>query len=118
MRFDLVAHLHRQIMASKKNFGPDTSDEKLGGILSHINKELTEIAEDPRDLIEWIDVVILAFDGAWRAGYTPDQIVEALVLKQKTNESRKWPDWRTIPAGEPIEHDRYEDGTNGRDRTE
>lgn len=76
----------------------------------HIKKELTEIEQDPRDLIEWIDVVILALDGAWRAGYTPDQIVEALVFKQNKNESRKWPDWRTTPAEEPIEHDRYEDG--------
>ena len=109
MKFDLRAHLYRQIEASKKNFGHDTSDEKLAGILAHIKKELTEIEEDPRDLIEWIDVVILAFDGAWRAGYTPDQIVEALVFKQNKNESRKWPDWRLIPAMEPIEHDRHED---------
>lgn len=106
MKLDLRAHLYRQIESSKKNFGPDTSDEKLAGIRRHIEKELLEIEQDPRDLIEWIDVVILAFDGAWRSGHTPDQIVEALVFKQNKNESRKWPDWRDIPAGRPIEHDR------------
>lgn len=109
MRFDLKKHLYRQIESSKKNFGPDTSDEKLTGILAHISKEIAEIAEDPRDIIEWIDIVILAFDGAWRSGHTPDQIIEALVFKQNKNESRKWPDWRDVPAGEPIEHDRSGD---------
>lgn len=105
MSFDLVAHLHRQIATSKKNFGPDTSDDKLMGILSHIRKELDEISEAPRDLIEWIDVVILALDGAWRAGYAPDQIVEALECKQSLNERRKWPHWSTVPANQPIEHE-------------
>lgn len=108
MRFDLSAHLHRQIAASKKMFGPDISDEKLRGITSHIRKEADEVEQDPRDLIEWIDIVILAFDGAWRAGYTPDQIIEALVFKQNKNESRKWPDWRTVSPETPIEHIRDE----------
>lgn len=109
MKLDLRAHLYRQVEASKKNFGPDVSDEKLAGIAAHIRKELDEIAQDPRDLIEWIDVAILAFDGAWRAGYTPDQIVEALVFKQNKNEQRKWPDWRTHDPSKPIEHDRSHD---------
>lgn len=104
MKFDITAHLHRQISSSKKNFGPDTSDKKLQGIVAHIRKELGEIEQDPRDLIEWIDVVILAFDGAWRAGYTPDQIIEALVFKQNRNESRVWPDWRKHDPATPIEH--------------
>ena len=64
MKLDLKAHLYRQIESSKKNFGPDTSDEKLAGIREHIRKELDEIENEPRDLIEWIDVVILALDGA------------------------------------------------------
>lgn len=109
MKFDLKKHLYRQIEFSKKTFGPDTSNERLIGVLAHISKELTEIAEDPRDIIEWIDVVILALEGAWRSGHTPEQIIEALVFKQNKNESRKWPDWRDIPAGEPIEHVRFGD---------
>lgn len=109
MRLDLRAHLFRQMEASKKNFGPSTSDEKLAAIVEHIRKETVEIEQDPRDLLEWIDVVILAFDGAWRAGYTPDEIVGALVFKQNKNESRKWPDWRDHPDDKPIEHDRNHD---------
>lgn len=43
-----------------------------------------------------------------RAGYTPEQIVAALVAKQEKNESRQWPDWRTAEPGKAIEHLRGE----------
>lgn len=102
--FDLARHLERQREFSLKTFGPAGDIDRLAGVLAHINKELSEIAEDPFDLYEWIDVMILAFDGAMRAGYRPSEIIEALVAKQTTNEARNWPDWRNVPAGEPIEH--------------
>jgi len=73
-------------------------------VIDHIRKELVEIEADPRDLEEWIDVVTLAFDGAWRAGYTLEEIVLAYQAKQKKNENRKWPDWRTAEPGKAIEH--------------
>jgi ribA/ribD-fused uncharacterized protein len=75
-------------------------------VIDHIRKELREIEADPTDVSEWIDVVILAFDGAWRHGATPDQIIAALVAKQAKNEARTWPDWRTLPQDRAIEHDR------------
>lgn len=99
--FDLVAHLHRQRDFSLRTFGPGA---RAAGVVDHIVKELHEILDEPDDLNEWIDVVILAFDGAWRAGYTPEQIVAALVAKQTKNEQRKWPDWRTAEPGKAIEH--------------
>lgn len=100
-RFDLIAHLHRQRYFSLNTFGPGA---RTGGLLEHIRTELKEIEAAPNDLSEWIDVVILAFDGAWRAGYTSDEIASALEAKQTKNESRTWPDWRTVPEGKPIEH--------------
>jgi len=48
--------------------------------------------------------VILAFDGAWRQGYSSEDIARALFRKQYKNELRKWPDWRTVPEGQAIEH--------------
>ena len=60
-------------------------------------------------LPEWVDVIILGFDGAWRSGATPEQIVAAIVEKQTKNEGRKWPDWRTADRGKAIEHDRSAD---------
>lgn len=105
-RFDLVAHLHRQREFSERTFGPGARTE---GVVDHIRKELAEVLED-RTIAEWVDVIILAFDGAWRSGAAPEHIVAAIVAKQTKNEARTWPDWRTMPEGKAIEHDRSADG--------
>lgn len=104
---DLVAHLRRQREFSLRTFGPGS---RSAGVVDHIRKELLEIESAPTDLAEWIDVVILAFDGAWRIGATPEQIVAALLAKQAKNEARTWPDWRKADPSKAIEHDRSRDG--------
>jgi hypothetical protein len=104
---DLETHLTRQREFSLATFGPG---ERAKGVVAHIRKELIEIEADPTDVTEWIDVAILAFDGAWRSGATPQQIVAALVAKQTRNESREWPDWRTMSTDAPIEHVRTSEG--------
>jgi dATP/dGTP diphosphohydrolase len=101
MPFDLLAHLYRQRDWSRRTFGPGG---RARGVIDHIRKELREIGARPDDLEEWIDVVILAFDGAWRAGHEPNEIITALVRKQEQNEARTWPDWRTQPTDRAIEH--------------
>lgn len=101
MTYDLISHLYRQRAFSRSTFGPGP---RTGGVIDHIRKELTEIEDDPADVEEWIDVILLAMDGAWRAGYTPEQIAEALKAKQEKNETRDWPDWRTASADRAIEH--------------
>lgn len=102
-RFDFRAHLQRQREFSERTFGPGS---RAQGVVAHIRKELNEIEADPGDLSEWIDVAILALDGAWRSGASPADIIAALVAKQTKNEARKWPDWRTASPDAPIEHDR------------
>lgn len=99
--YDLIAHLHRQRAFSLNTFGPG---ERFDGVMDHIKKECKELRQAPKDLEEWIDLVLLAFDGAWRAGFTPEQIAAGLFAKQGKNEARKWPDWKTAPAGKAIEH--------------
>jgi hypothetical protein len=98
---DLIAHLHKQITFSKKTFGhgPRTS-----GVIDHIRKELLEIENSPYDVNEWVDVIILALDGAWRAGYTPEEVCCAILEKQRKNEARKWPDYRIAGQDKAIEH--------------
>ena len=103
MTFDLIEHLRRQRGWSWETFGPG---ERTTGVLDHIRKELGEIEAKPHDLEEWIDVIILAFDGAWRMGYGPEEIAAALEAKQTKNEARRWPDWRTQPLDRAIEHER------------
>lgn len=103
----LVARVHRQRDFSLRTFGPG---ERTAGLIDHIRKELDEIEKTPEDVTEWIDVVILALDGAWRVGHSPETIAAALKAKQEKNESRQWPDWRTAEPGKAIEHIREETG--------
>lgn len=104
--FNLVAHLTHQREWSERTFGPGA---RTLGVIDHIRKELAEIETDPLDIREWVDVIILAFDGAWRAGWQPEDIVKAIVEKQAKNEQRTWPDWQTMSPNQAIEHDRSKD---------
>lgn len=99
---DLVKHIERQQAWSLKTFGPVNNN--TAGIVDHIKKELVEIQDKPEDLLEWIDVMILAIDGALRNGWSPKDIADGLVTKQEVNEERKWPDWRTVEKGKAICH--------------
>lgn len=101
--YDLVAHMRRQIDFSIRAFGPG---ERSQGVIDHIRKELKEIEAAPGEVEEWIDVVTLALDGAWRAGFTAEQVAAALAAKLAKNEQRTWPDWRTADPTKAIEHDR------------
>lgn len=101
---NLVEHLIRQSAWSERTFGPGA---RLDGLVDHIGKELVEIKESAgADLEEWVDVVMLALDGAWRMGAAPEQIAATIEAKQAKNERRTWPDWRTADPTKAIEHDR------------
>lgn len=101
---DLVidaAHIAHQRAWSLKTFGPGP---RTAGVIDHIRRELVEIEEDPTDLEEWADLLILSFDGAYRHGHEPQAIIDQIKAKQAKNEQRNWPDWRTAPSDEAIEH--------------
>lgn len=101
---NLIDYLERHIKWSKATFGMGRFTERL---TNHIKKELREVEAAPTDLEEWIDVIILGIDGAWRAGYTAASIAQMLEAKQAKNKSRVFliPDDHTQPA----EHDRSRD---------
>lgn len=94
-------HLARQRQFSEKTFGPGP---RAKGVVDHIRRELVEIEEDPSDVFEWVNVLILAFDGALRQGHEPQDILDTLLVKQSMNELRDWPDWREFSEDEAIEH--------------
>ena len=109
MTYDLNMHLYRQRAFSRATFGPGPRTKM---VVDHIRKEIGEIEREPYDLEEWIDVVLLALDGAWRCAeamgvphdLVPARVVEAFALKQLKNEMRDWPDWRTSDPDKAIEH--------------
>lgn len=126
---DFVAHMQRAIAFSRATFGPD---ERTHGVSEHIRKELDEIAacaNASERAHEWVDVLILALDGFWRAldaigdetgddetarsqmliypplyADIPFVMAAMLVSKQAKNEQRAWPDWRTASPDHAIEH--------------
>lgn len=95
----------REYIQRHKDWSLSTFGEgqRTDGLCKHIENELAEIRQNPNDVFEWVDVIILAIDGAWRAGYSPVQIVNALIQKQAINFERKWV-W--VGEGEPAEHQR------------
>jgi len=102
-------YIDRQRVFSYKTFGPGSRTQR---VLDHIRKEMAEIEADPLDLEEWIDIIILAVDGAWRTGAPSDVIAKTLWDKLTTNiEKRQWPDWRTAEPGKAIEHIRTGNGS-------
>lgn len=113
--FDLIAHLRRQQQFSLNTFGPGI---RTAGVSDHIRKELLEIEKAPTDVTEWVDVILLAFDGAWRCGASPEQIASAIAAKQTKNECRNWPDWRTADPNKAIEHVKAIPGEQERVETE
>lgn len=84
----LESYLIRQWDWSRRTFGPG---KRTLGIVQHIQKELLEIVDQPDDLSEWIDVMILAMDGYWRHGGSPETLMADLLAKQQKNFARKWP---------------------------
>ena len=111
--FSLAKHLFRQAAFSERTFGPGL---RTKGVCDHIRKELLEVEKDPSDVKEWIDVIILGFDGAWRTGATPEQIIDEIQRKQTKNEGRTWPDWRTSDPDKAIEHSRSAEEIEARRR--
>lgn len=101
---NLIDYIRRHIKWSRATFGRGKFTIRL---VRHIRKELLEIEAAPTDLEEWIDVLILGLDGAWRAGYTAEEIAAMLEAKLKKNQSRVFllPD----DPNEPAEHDRSRD---------
>ncbi len=100
---DIITYYRDQIEWSRATFGPGL---RSAGILNHILKEVKEIEADPFDLFEWVDIVILAMDGFWRHGGTPELFMNYLLDKQRINKGRDWPDWQTMSEDQAIEHKR------------
>lgn len=98
---NLIKFITRMKEFSLNTFGPGP---RVGGIREHIRLELQEIKRNPNDVTEWCDVILLALDGAWRQGFSSEEICDAIKAKQVKNENRNWPYWRNYTKHEAIPH--------------
>lgn len=88
---DFSSFINLQKAWSQYTFGKGKRTE---GLAKHIQSELDELLKADNDmdrLEEFIDIVILAMDGAWRLGFYPDEIEKALIDKFIRNQRRQWP---------------------------
>lgn len=97
----------RHVEWSNKTFGPG---RRTLNLTRHIRNECDEIDANPGDILEPIDVIILAIDMLQRMGYDAHDVMASLISKQIMNFKREWPDWRDAPPDEPIEHIREASG--------
>jgi hypothetical protein len=115
-----ACYLDRQMVWSRGVFG---GGMRIKGIIEHIRKECEEVLaeadyvlagrvhclEAKKKLLgEWVDLIILALDGAWRTGASIRDIKDALLRKQDINIQRKWP--KPVSEDKAVEHVRGQDG--------
>ena len=64
--------------------------QRAEGIVADIRSELLEVLAKPDDITQWVDVILLALDGMSRQGFSGEEIINAIIAKQKINTTRKW----------------------------
>jgi len=84
------------------------SPPRTRNIIDEITSNLEDIADHPLELNNWVDIIFLAFDGAWRAGYEPSTIIRGIKSKQAVIEGQ-------LPyEAQPTQPTTHEDGVDER----
>lgn len=78
--------------------------QRTQAVCSHLREEVDEAQAEPTDASEWADIILLAMDGASRAGISGQELITAIHEKQDKNLTRKWPDWREVDETTHIKH--------------
>lgn len=99
--YDLIKALKRQFEFSQRVFGAGPKTEQ---ILRHISRQSVDTIARGNPTEEWVDIMILAMDGALRSGSTPYEIAGLLEYKMTVNEAREWPKLEDQVMDEPVHH--------------
>lgn len=100
--FDLVWQREQEF--SDRAFGTPSERGSLGP-LKHLAKEAQEALDNPSDVTEYADCLMLVIDAARRQGFTKEQLLAAVLAKIATCEQREWPR-SDGDANEAVEHRR------------
>lgn len=89
-----------------RNQHAEWSDRQFGDIgpigpLKHLSKEAIEAAEAPDDISEFADIIMLVWDATRRAGFSDEQLADAVAEKLERNKRRSW---GIVKDGEPCHH--------------
>jgi len=72
---------------SNATFGPGQRTE---GMIAHLLKEVQELHEEPNDLEEYADCLMLLIDAAYSVGFDMKKLLKATQKKLEINKKRKW----------------------------
>lgn len=89
-RVTFLDYLYRHREWGYHTFGSPFDGRGPLGPRDHIKKEMKEIYEDPTDLKEWIDVIILSIDGMLRSG-APLEFIPMLLSDAYLHGDVKYP---------------------------
>lgn len=62
----------------------------LSSRLNHLRSELEEVEKDPKDILEWADVLTLYMNAAANEGFKMTEILIAVEDKFEINRNRQW----------------------------
>lgn len=84
----------KQYKWSRETFGESSMESNI----DHLRDELAEIIENPTDIEEWADVMLLYMNALSFVDFTMDDVLEAVHKKYEKNNKRKWgkPDDRGV----------------------
>jgi hypothetical protein len=85
------SYLLRHIEWGWLTFGTPEEGRGPRGPLDHALKEVAEIEASPKDIVEWIDAIILTIDGYFRAKGDPDVLKLNRIQYLATVEHQSWP---------------------------
>ena len=73
-------------------------DSTMLSNIDHLRDELCEIIDNPDDIEEWADAIMLYMNAANFAGHSMDDILKAVHKKYEKNKNREWgePDERGV----------------------
>lgn len=105
----LAEYMAHASVWSYRTFGPGA---RTAGGGAHIRKEIEETENEPGDMSEWADLVILALDGCWRAMIdwddpndvpgrrewhaVEDDICDLLFCQTDERSTENWPDFGLV----------------------
>ena len=88
---DVLSDLARELSEwSQATFGSDSERGPIGP-LKHLEAEAKEAQENPTDITEYADILILLIDAARRAKIKPLELIKAAYAKLQVCKTRTYP---------------------------
>lgn len=76
-------------------FGPYNAKDYMR-FFQHLHSEVSELEENPKDILEYADIMIMLIDLAYVNNFTMKDLIEALYAKMEINKKREYINGRRV----------------------